>query len=121
MTSPVTVNVVFDVLVGVHGMRVQNPHPDAEGVCHVAVVELVAVRTCPDEGAVALETFISVVADLSTLAVSVFVAPVIVLFVRVSVLDIVGTFTHSTAILHAETRDIVVSALSHTSIVPRMT
>lgn len=54
------------------------------GVCHVAVVELVAVRTCPVVGAVALDTFISVVADFKRLAVMVLVAPVIVLFVRVA-------------------------------------
>lgn len=59
--------------------------PPAAGVCHVAAVPLVAVSTCPVVGAVAAETSTSVVADLSNLAVIVFVAPVAVLFVRVSV------------------------------------
>lgn len=54
-------------------------------VCHVAVVPLVAVSTWPFVGAVAAETLTSVVADLSKLAVRVFVAPVMVLFVSVSV------------------------------------
>lgn len=40
-----------------------------------------------------------------------------VLFVSVSVLDIVGTLTHSTAILPADTRDIVVSVACQSSIV----
>lgn len=59
--------------------------PPAAGVCHVAAVPLVAVSTCPVVGAVAAETSTSVVADLSNLAVMVFVAPVAVLFVSVSV------------------------------------
>lgn len=41
--------------------------------------------------------------------VRVLLAPEIVLFVRVSVLDMVGTLSHSTAILPADTRVIVVS------------
>lgn len=40
-----------------------------------------------------------------------------VLFVKVSVLLIVGTFTHSTAIRPADTREIVVSVACHSSIV----
>lgn len=35
------------------------------GVCHVAAVELVAVRTCPDDGAVAELTFTTVVAEFN--------------------------------------------------------
>lgn len=54
-------------------------------VCHVAVVELVAVKTWLADGAVAAETSTSVVADLRSLAVRTFVVPVAVLFVRVSV------------------------------------
>jgi hypothetical protein len=38
-----------------------------------------------------------------------------VLFVSVSVLEIVTTLTHSTAIRHADTREIVVSVACHTS------
>lgn len=47
--------------------------------------------------------------------VRVLLAPEIVLFVRVSVLLIVGTVTHSTAITPADTRDIVVSEACHSS------
>lgn len=65
-------------------LRVVTP-PPAAGVCQFAVVELVAVNTCPAVGAVAAEQSISVVADLSRLAVRTFVAPVAVLFVSVSV------------------------------------
>lgn len=54
-------------------------------VCHVAVVEDVAVNTWPFVGAVAPETDTSVVALFKSDAVKVFVAPVIVLFVSVSV------------------------------------
>ena len=43
-------------------------HPDA-GVCQVAVVEFVAVRTCPVEGAVAPLTDTVVVADFSQLVI----------------------------------------------------
>lgn len=39
--------------------------PPAEGVCQVAAVHEVAVRTCPEVGAVADDTFTVVVADLS--------------------------------------------------------
>ena len=60
----VTVKVAFPVRVGVQGTRVQNEEPPPpDGVCHVAAVPEVAVRTCPADGAVALLTLIVVVAD----------------------------------------------------------
>lgn len=40
---------------------------------------------------------------------------VILLFVRVFVLEIVGTVTHSTAITQADTRESVVSVAAHSS------
>lgn len=60
--SPVTVNVVLEVLVGVPGIAVQNQPPEVAGVCQVAAVELVAVSTCPEVGAVAALTLTVVVA-----------------------------------------------------------
>jgi hypothetical protein len=45
----------------VHSLYEEPPPPD--GVCHVAAVPEVAVRTCPADGAVALLTLIVVVAD----------------------------------------------------------
>lgn len=62
VTSPVTVKVVFEVLVGVPGIAVQNHPPEAEGVCQVAAVPEVAVSTCPEVGAVAALTLTVVVA-----------------------------------------------------------
>lgn len=66
---------------------VTSPANDAEnvGVCHVAKVPLVAVRTCPAVGAVAADTLTSVVADFNKEAVTTFVAPVNVLFVNVCI------------------------------------
>jgi hypothetical protein len=86
-----------------------------QGVCQVAVVELVAVSTCPFVGAVALDTSISVVALFNNLAVIVLVLPVIVLFVNVFAADIVSTTTHSIAITHADDRVIEVSEALPTS------
>lgn len=63
--ASVVVNVVVEAYVHVsayHTSRVSHPaHP--EGVCHVAAVQLVAVSTCPDVGAVAALTSTVVVAD----------------------------------------------------------
>ncbi len=48
-----------------------NPPPPA-GVCQVAAVLLVAVNTCPDDGAVALLTFTTVVALLRASVLALF-------------------------------------------------
>lgn len=97
---------------------IRNSFGTPLGVCQVAVVQLVAVRTCQVVGAVALLTFISVVALFNRLAVSILVLQVIVLFVSVSVLDIEGITTHSTAITQALTLLRVVSEVCQSSIVP---
>jgi len=56
-----------------------------EGVCQVAAVEEVAVKTWPAVGAVAEDTFIAVVALFKIFAAMLFVVLVRVLFVKVSV------------------------------------
>ena len=56
-----------------------------DGVCHVAIVLLVAVSTCPLVGDVAVATSILVDAECRLLAVTSFVVAVIVLLVNVCV------------------------------------
>lgn len=55
----------------VNALNADEPPP---GVCHVAAVPLVAVKTCPEVGAVADETFTIVVADARAAVV---VAPIV--------------------------------------------
>jgi hypothetical protein len=57
----------------------------AVGSCHVIVVVKVAVRTFPVIGGAARDTFTAVLVVCNALASTKFVAPVIVLLVRVSV------------------------------------
>lgn len=71
--------VVINVPVSPYHISLVIPH---DAVCQVAVVELVAVRTCPEEGAVAALTSTVVVADLRALVIhEVNPVPVPVIFV----------------------------------------
>jgi hypothetical protein len=63
----------------------EAPPPPPLGVCHVAVVPDVAVRTCPELGAAALETLTEAPVDRSELAATLLLESVKSLFVTMLV------------------------------------